>query len=428
MGERWRRKGRRTEGSRAGRQASTLRNPSALPPFLCPRLSVVRIPVSCRTVDARRVPAVGPSEGREHLVERREALCAGRATRCERFHDVEPLAAPLCERRERLCERREHLSEHRELLCACRATRCERFHDVEPLAAPPSECRERLLEHRESLHACRASRCERFHDVEPLAAPLFEYRERLFEHRELLSACRASRWERFHDVEPLAAPLSECRERLSEFRERLFEHRASSSITESVPRRRTSCSAALRIPRASLRTPRASLRAPSDVSKTRASLRTPNLFEHRERLFEHRESLYVCGECLLGMPSVTPRESGWAEANRTPLLPSPCGSGASTAPAGGVRRAGGARRGARRFLPKYWDGGTQGRVGRRPVPPSRVLVLGSGSVIQLRERSNRSAEGRKGGGRDRERRGSQTRNPLPHAEPSVVLFSLVAAA
>ena len=41
------------------------------------------------------------------------------------------------------------------------------------------------------------------------------------------------------------------------------------------------------------------------------------------------------------MPSVTPREGGRAEASRTPLLPSPCGSGTSTAPPGGVRRAGG---------------------------------------------------------------------------------------
>ena len=101
----------------------------------------------------------------------------------------------------------------------CRGGRCERFHDVEPLAATLfSMLRERLFEHRELLCASRGRRCERFHDVEPLAATLFECRERLFEHRERvlehrerLSECRASRHAEADGRTPVGRPF--CRHR-----------------------------------------------------------------------------------------------------------------------------------------------------------------------------------------------------------------------
>ncbi len=101
-----------------------------------------------------------------------------------------------------------------------------------------------------------------------------------------------------------------------------------------VARRRTPGIGALRVPRASLRVPRASpgtprgaLHVPSGPMREVARRRTCCI----SALRMPRASLGV-PRVSLGVPSVTPRKSGGAEANRTPLPPSPSGPGASPAP------------------------------------------------------------------------------------------------
>ncbi len=152
-----------------------------------------------REVSRRRTSCIGALRVPRASLRVPRGVLECRERRCERFHDVEPLASVLLDCGERLLE--------------CRERRCERFHDVEPLASVLLDCGERLLECREVLCECRERRCERFHDVEPLASALFE--------------CRGRRCERFHDVEPLASALFDCGGRLLECRAALFECRGA---------------------------------------------------------------------------------------------------------------------------------------------------------------------------------------------------------
>ncbi len=78
--------------------------------------------------------AAPPCECRERLLEHRESLHACRACDARGSTSSNLLQRHPCECRERLLERRESLH-------ACRASRCERFHVVEPIAsATPCEC------------------------------------------------------------------------------------------------------------------------------------------------------------------------------------------------------------------------------------------------------------------------------------------------
>ena len=244
------------------------------------------------------------------------------------------------------------LFEHRGRLSECRAVRCERFHVVEPLASPLSDT-ESVSSSTESvgLSECRAVRCERFHVVEPLASPLFECRERLFECRERLSECRAVRCERFHVVEPLASPLFECRERL-------FEHRGLSPSAESVSSSTESVSSSAE--GVSSNTESVSSNAESISSNAESvSSSTESVSWNTESRSRHVESVSWNAE-----RHATRRRTGGSQSD-APSAVTVRVRNQYGAP-GRSPSSGGPRRGARRFLPKYWDAGTPGRGGRRP--------------------------------------------------------------
>ncbi len=308
-------------------------------------------------------------------MECRGALPERRARRCDRFHDVEPLAARLFECRGALLECRGALLEYR-------GRRCERFHDVEPLASRLFECRARLLEcrgavlefrgalleFRGALLECRGRRCERFHDVEPLASPLFECRARLLEFRgallELRGAlleCRGSRCERIRDVGPLASRL---------------------------PRGAAPRSSRRASPDAQGHGPEPTGRAPDPTRRTPQRELTGRT-EGRKRMRSNTVRPSALPVRSLGASSVpwdrgVPSFVAWRTGG---LHRGRHGSGSS-----GVPRVGGRQREARRIVRKYWDARTLRRRPRRywpsrrkttPLSPScrpGVPVLGDGPV------------------------------------------------
>ena len=98
------------------------------------------------------------------------------------------------------------LPEERARLPKCRATRCERFHDVEPLASRLSKIRELLSERGARLSERRERRYERFHDVEPFASRLSLERARRLACPEVPPLIRASPRAKGHGLAEVGEP------------------------------------------------------------------------------------------------------------------------------------------------------------------------------------------------------------------------------